>query len=141
MSPVTWADKIKVKWPRNTSRAKDNYEEFVKLVDVNPMALAADKNDLRIARLDEVAKIWPEIMRKIPKARWDDMIKEIGVDAFGKNVPIKAFKAEDFAVKFFAKYEPERKKVLALPDKTIEQRDKRMAENLKALRAQKGIWR
>jgi len=139
--PISFAEKIKVKWAKNTSRAADNYEHFIELVDVNPMELAAAQNEKRHAKLEAIKDIWPEIMKKIPFENWKKMVKEIGVDAFRKNVPLKAFKMEAFAEGWEKVYKPHLDKIRALPAVTDAQREKRMLENRKVLISLKGKWR
>jgi len=138
---ISMADKIKVKWKRNAARASDNYEHFIKLVDVNPMELAAAQHEKWWNKLEQAKDTWKEIMSKIPREVWKRMVETLGVDNFRKGVEAKAFKVEQFAEKWASVYEAELNKIKALPATTPEQREKRMIENLKALRALKGKWR
>lgn len=140
---ISIAEKIKRKWPRNTERARDNYEEMIKLVTENPMALAAAQHDKWAAKLKAVIEsgVWKTIMSKIPLEHWKKIVEAVGADHFVDGVRIKAFKVEAFADKWEEVYKPELDKIRALPVKTDADREKRMIENRKALIKLKGKWR
>jgi len=140
---ISMAEKIKKKWPRNTERARDNYEDMIKLVTENPMALAAAQYDKWAAKLKAVIEsgVWKEIMNKVPLEHWKKIIEAVGPDHFVDGVRTKAFKVEAFADKWEKTYKPALDKIRALPVKTDADREKRMIENRKALIGLKGKWR
>jgi len=139
--PIGIAEKIKVKWPRNAERGADNYEYFIKLVDVNPMELAAANAEKWKARLMEIMDVWPEIMKKIPFDYWKNIVEQVGKDHYIDGVRTKKFKVEAFADAWEKVYGPELNKIRALPAKTDADREKRMIENRKVLKKLKGKWR
>jgi len=140
--PISIKEKIRRKWKKNAlTVGAENFEEMVKLVDVNPMELAAANAEKWKAKLQAVFDIWPEIMRKIPVDRWKKFTIELGPGHYRDGVDVKAEKMEEFAEKWDATYGPELSRIRALPNKTDADREKRMLENLKALKKLKGKWR
>jgi len=138
------AEKIKRKWPRNTKRARDNYEEMIGLVTENPMELAAKAAKLWAAKLKAFieSKAWPEIMKAIPFEVWQRITTKYGPPHFVDGVEAKTFKVLAFADAWETVYLPELEKLMKeIPPVTDADRERRMTQNRKLLISLKGKWR
>ena len=125
--------KIKRKWPRNTARAVDNYQDMIKLVEVNPMAEAAKNAKKWEDRLKIVIEsgVWAAIMESLPKELWDYLVTKLGFSHFPEGVRTKAFKIEAFGDAWESVYLPELEKLDAeIPPITDADRERRMILSL-----------
>ena len=140
--PISIKEKIKKKWSKNAEAVgASNYEEMIKLVDVNPMELAAKNFEKWKNKLQAAFEVWKEIMSKIPVERWRKFTEELGPDHYRDGVTAKKEKMDAFADAWDSTYGPELSRIRALPNKTDADREKRMIENLKTLKKLKGKWR
>jgi len=136
--------KIRKKWPRNTARAVDNYQDMIKLVEVNPMAEASKQAEKWKDRLRIImdAGVWEAIMEALPKEMWDYLVVKLGFPHFPEGVRTKAFKVEAFSDAWESVYLPELEKLdKEVPPITDADRQTRMIRNREILLTLKGKWR
>ena len=141
---MSFAEKMKRKWQRNTERSVDNYRDGIAAVTVNPMKKAAENYEKwkdKLMRFIE-SGVWKEIMANIPADVWKKITTEVGPGHFTDGVRTKAFKYMNFADAWGGVYGPKleelRRKIPAITDAD---RERRMIENRKLLISLKGKWR
>jgi len=122
------AAKMKRKWARNVKDKGAVLLEEVKQVVVNPMELAAEQDDVRIAKINEFNEtgLWPKIMRAIPKDLWVEMVEKAGKLNYDTSVKAKVKKQEAFADKFAPTLEEASRKAKAAPGTTLAERLERV---------------
>jgi hypothetical protein len=138
---MSLAEKMKRKYVKNVKDKGDVWLTEVKSVTVNPMELAAAQNAVRIAKLKDVEKLWPEIMKRTPKEYWIKGAEGAGRDNYNRSVEAKSFKFENFASKFGPILEDAKKLAAAMEGDTLEKRLKRVEAVVKKLVEQKGKWK
>ena len=135
-------DRIVRKQIERTEGAIEDFKDGVRDCKVDPIAEALKKNDKRKAKLMEsfTKKTWENTMSKLNKSDWQNPTL-----AKADNLATGIRASEGKIRNFHTKFEPIRRNiqdaVRAMPDTTESQRDARVIENLKRMRAAKGIWR
>jgi len=122
--------------------ATEDYKEGVQNPERDPIKAALDANEKRIKKLQEsiAKKTWESKMSKLTLADWQEPTLKKGVDRFGPGVEAAEEKIRKFVSSWRPKLEAIQNAVRAMPDVTDADREKRMLENLRRLKAAKGTW-
>jgi len=120
--------------------AGDEYRAGVEAVTEAPTVKAAEKREKWLANIQAQAEYWERRLRGISLDEWKKATLA-KADRFADGVA----KAEDKIRAFVSAWAPIladiQRAVKALPDRTPADRERRMIENLRRLRAAKGTWR
>ena len=141
--PKINASVIAKKMVENAKRSTEAYREGV----LNPIrgaataALAAADKRAEAVRRSLDNKTWEKAMATIS----DDYVKrkaaDVGSGRYASGVEAAKDKIENFWNKWTPHLEEIRSKIQTMPDISDTDREARMIENLKAMRAKKGVWR
>jgi len=123
--------------------SEPEYRAGVSAPDRDPIKAALAANDKRIARLRESIekKTWEEVMGKLTLADWQRPTLEKGAARFVPGVRFAEPKIRDFVTKWQPILSSIQEAIRAMPEVTDADREKRMIENLRRLKAAKGTWR
>ena len=139
--PIKPAEKWIKKQITRAAGATEDFKDGVRNCAVDPPALALKANAKRIANLQAsiAKKTWETKMAKISKADWQAPTLEKS-DRFASGVAAAEPKIRKFVTAFRPKLEAIQSAVNAMPDVTEAQREARVIENLRRMRAAKGTW-
>ena len=119
--------------------AEDEYKAGIESVTENPCAKAAEKADKYLKRIEERVEYWKTRLSKISLEEWKRRTLEKA-----RRFPEGVRAAEDRIREFVRNWQPIladiQAAVRAMPDLTDADREKRMIENLRRLKAAKGTW-
>lgn len=134
---------ISEKQIRRASGATDDYRTGVQNPEKDPIKAALEKNDKRIARLQESIqkKTWEQTMAKKTMSEWQEAAAGKGADRFASGVEQASDKINDFWTKWTPRLNAIQQSVNSMPDKTDSDRERKMIENMKKLKDAKGSWR
>jgi mevalonate kinase len=137
---VVPADRWVKKQVERARVATDEYKLGVANPDRDPIKAALDANAKRIAKLqDSIAKkTWETKMSKLTIEDWRTPASTKGADRFASGVESARPKIEKFVTSWQPKLAAIQAAVRALPEVTDADREKRMIENLRRLKAAKG---
>ena len=135
--------KISEKQIRRATGATDDYREGVKNPEKDPIKAALDKNDKRVAAIqDSIAKkTWEKTMGSLSMSDWQEPAMTKGADRYAGGVDAAKDKIDSFWNAWTPKLEAIQNEINNMPDKTEADRERKMIENMKKLKAAKGTWR
>lgn len=137
------AGSIAGKQVRRAVAATDDFSAGVSAPEKNPIAAAIAKNDKRIAKLQESIKnrTWETAMGKITQDDWQRKTAGLGARRYAEGVQENADKVNKFWTGWQPKLQAAQTAVNAMPDATDANREAKMVENVRKLKAAKGTWR
>jgi len=120
--------------------ATEDFKAGVEAPDRDPIKAALDASAKRAAKVRESLekKTWEAAMRKVSVDEWKKATLEKGADRFARGIEFAEPKIRKFVAAFQPKLQEIQNAVRALPDVTDADREKRMLENLRRLKALKG---
>jgi len=122
--------------------ADKDYRWGVEHPERNPIEAALAANDKRIARIKESLdkKTWEKKMEKLTIEDWRKPALEKGVGRFPEGIEVARPKIDKFWRGWHPILSGIQSAVRALPEITDADREKRMIENLRRLKAAKATW-
>lgn len=137
IDPGTW---VKKQIDTLTSVGRNNYLLGIKNPKKDPIAagIAAQKKYENKMKDAKVLARREEQLKKTNIAEWTAMCENLGADKLVDGVTKRQYKVERFVAKFQPMLKAHLAKIDALPDVTDADRENRMLENLRGLRALKG---
>jgi len=119
--------------------AEDEYKAGIDAVTEAPTIKAAEKKEKYLRRIQEAADHWEKRLRAIDLGSWKEMATK-KAPRFTEGVRLAEHKIRSFVTKWQPILQEIQSAVNALPDLTDADREKRMIENLRRLKAAKGKW-
>jgi hypothetical protein len=137
---VRSASEIVAKQQEKAIAAAGLYAKNVASPERDPVQAALAANDKRVNKLKESIekKTWEERMRRLPAGYVSKKAAEIGAPRYAQGVEANKDKVDDFWAKQQPLLDAHQKKIDAMPQATDADREKRMLENLRGMRALKG---
>lgn len=125
---------------RRALSSVEDYQAGISNPQRDPAKAALASNAKRVAKLQEsIAKqTWEKAMSKVTQADWTAATLRVGPARYSDGVDAARGKVADFWNKATPKFQQIQNEINALPNATEADREKRMLENLKRMRAMKG---
>jgi len=137
------AERWKKRWAEKAMAAAADYREGVLAPERNPIEEAIKKTAKYYAALEaaKAAKRWETNLGKVTLTEWQEKASTIGADRYPGGIDANRDKQAKFVDKFRPLLEGAQSAVLAMPDVTPADRDRRAIEMIHRLRELKGKWR
>lgn len=131
------------KWSRKAEGAREDYVAGVQRPRRNPIEAALQAGEKWRAKMQDprTYEAWKKALASISFDEWVKLAVELGSSRYVDGVRTKNYKYERFASKWFPILERLVAEVRRLPDVTDADRERRMIEMVRKLKAAKGAWR
>ena len=125
------------------SVGRTNYAQGISMPKKDPIAaaIAAQERYEEQMRKDDVLKRRKEVLETVTAADWFNYAQNIGVDRLVDGVVKREKKVDNFVKGWQPVLLDHVAKIDAMADVTDADREARMLENLRGLKAKKGTWR